>query len=79
MDISNPAEDLTEIYTFDFDKRNWEETEENENNEEAENSDELKQNNEVKEDKSEYVEKIAGGIYTFKFKLSEASLNNSNK
>ena len=72
--IENSAEDLTEIYTFDFDKRNWEETEENENNEETENSDELKKNNELNEDKSKYMANIAGGIYAFKFKLSQASL-----
>ncbi len=72
--IENYAEDLTEIYTFDFDRRNWEESEENKNNEDTKNSDELKQNNEVKEDKNEYMANIAGGIYIFKFKLSQASL-----
>jgi hypothetical protein len=64
----NYAEDFTEIYTFNFDKRNWEEEEENENNEGTNYSTELK------EEKNEYISTIAGGIYSFKFKLSEASL-----
>ena len=72
--IENYAEDYTEIYTFDFDRRSWEESEENENNGETKNSDELIQNNESNEEKSEYMSTIAGGIYIFKFKLSEASL-----
>ena len=39
----NYAEDFTEIYTFNFDKRNWEEEEENENNEGTNYSTELKE------------------------------------
>ena len=66
--IDNYAEDLTEIYTFKFDRNNWEESEET-NNEETECS------NELIEDKNEYISTIAGGIYIFKFKLSQCSLN----
>jgi hypothetical protein len=64
----NYAEDFTEIYTFNFDRRNWEEEEENENNEGTNYSTELK------EEENQYISTIAGGIYSFKFKLSEASL-----
>ncbi len=64
----NYVEDFTEIYTFDFDRRNCEEEKENENNEGTNSSTELK------EKKNEYISTIAGGINSFKFKLSEASL-----
>ncbi len=66
--VYNFAEDLTEIYTFKFDRNNWEESEET-NNEETECS------NELIEDKNEYISTITGGIYIFKFKLSQCSLN----
>ena len=68
--IDNFADDLTEIYTFKFDRKNWEDSEENTNNEETEYSNEL-----TEEDKNEYISTIAGGIYVFKFKLSQASLS----
>ena len=68
--IDNFADDLTEIYTFKFDRKNWEDSEENSNNEETEYSNEL-----TEEDKNEYISTIAGGIYVFKFKLSQASLS----
>ena len=66
----NYVEDFTEIYTFKFNRNNWEESEENNsNNEETEYS------NELTEDKNEYISTIAGGIYIFKFKLSQSSLS----
>ena len=68
--IDNFADDLTEIYTFKFDRKNWEDSEENTNNEETEYSNEL-----TEEDKNKYISTIAGGIYVFKFKLSQASLS----
>ena len=67
--IENYAENLTEIQTFNFDKRNWEIEDESDNNEEIECS------NELKDDSNEYISTIVGGIYSFKFKLSQSSLS----